>query len=100
MMLTTTSGVNPAMAIPRPDLVMTIGEQVAHAYELQHASDYPRAMHGDALPEVVVCLGSGRCLFPTRGAEKRFCPFCVTMPQDVAAYRRQKDFVRKVIAGN
>lgn len=39
-----------------------------------------RAASGEDLDEIVVCLGPGRCLFPTFGAESRQCAFCVRYP--------------------
>jgi hypothetical protein len=88
------------MPAPRPDLLSDLGEAVGLAYNISLAGEYHRAMEGKGPMPVVVCLGSGRCLYPYSGSDKRVCAFCRALPGGFTGECNKDEALRQHIAGH
>lgn len=66
----------------RQDVMDKVMSEVTGVLRIRDASSSVRAIQEVATPEISICLGSGRCMFPERGKESRICAFCLRVSAD------------------
>jgi hypothetical protein len=93
-------GAFPMAIRPRPDLLENITLLVDMAYDVQAATEYPRTLQDKSPLDVIVCLGSGRCMYPSQGAGERHCAFCRRLPSGFIGRERAAETVRQIVGGN
>lgn len=86
--------------VRRPDLHERLSSQLLAAVQRQEAKAYSQAMAGEDRGELIVCLGSGRCLDPIRGSDSRICPLCLRVPQGYGQQERVPEIVHRFVEGN
>lgn len=85
----------------REDLLAKVTSQIEDALLKRRAGEYIHAMAGIPNCEVTVCLGVGRCLYPTQAQNAetiRVCPFCMTLPSG-AKPEQAAEIARRFVGG-